>query len=131
MGSFSWKTARTMMTEGFAREAIPSDVHAFCLNGPAYDQVTTLSKFLALGMRLSDVIAAQTINAAAALKRPALGLLEPGSVGDASILSLDEGRFPHEDVGGEVVMAGERPFARGVVMGGRRRRSQEETAQSA
>jgi len=119
MGSFSWKTARAMMAEGFAPDTISSDVHALCINGPAYDQVTTLSKFLALGMRLREVIAASTVNAAAALKRPDLGSLKPDSVGDASILSLDEGRFPLEDVRGEVVTASERLFARGVVIGGR------------
>jgi dihydroorotase len=119
MGSFSWKTARAMMAEGFAPDTISSDVHALCINGPAYDQVTTLSKFLALGMRLGDVIAASTVNAAAALKRPDLGSLKPGSVGDASILALDEGRFPLEDVMGEVVTASERLHARGVVIGGR------------
>jgi dihydroorotase len=119
MGSFSWKTARTMMDEGFAPDTISSDIHALCINGPTYDQVTTLSKFLALGMRLREVIAASTVNAAAALKRPDLGSLKPDSVGDASILSLEEGRFPLEDVRGEVVTASERLFARGVVIGGR------------
>ena len=92
-GSFSWKTARAMLAEGFAPDTISSDVHALCINGPAYDQVTTLSKFLALGMRLRDVIAASTVNAAAALKRPDLGTLKPGSVGDASVLSLERASF--------------------------------------
>jgi dihydroorotase len=119
MGSFSWKTARAMMAEGFAPDTISSDVHALCINGPAFDQVTTLSKFLALGMRLKDVIAASTINAAAALKRPDLGTLKPGAAGDASVLSLDEGAFPLVDVLGETVAASERLHARGVVMGGR------------
>ena len=118
MGSFSWKTARAMMAEGFAPDTISSDVHALCINGPAYDQVTTLSKFLALGMRLGDVIAASTVNAAATLKRPDLGSLKVGSVGDASILSLDEGEFALEDVLGEVVTADKRLHARGVVIGG-------------
>jgi dihydroorotase len=70
-------------------------------------------------MRLRDVIAASTVNAAAALNRPELGTLKPGSVGDASILSLEEGEFPLEDVVGEVVIAGERLLAKGVVIGGR------------
>jgi len=119
MGSFSWKTARAMLGEGFAPDTISSDIHALCIDGPAYDQVTTLSKFLALGMRLKDVIAASTSNAADVLNRPDLGTLKPGSAGDASILSLDEGEFPLEDVRGEVVTARERIFARGVVVGGR------------
>src|SRR5580704_16934610 len=97
MGSFSWKTARAMIDNGFLPDTISSDVHALCIDGPAYDQVTTLSKFLALGMSLPDVIAASTVNAARALSRPDLGSFKPGSVGDASILSLDDGAFPLED----------------------------------
>jgi dihydroorotase len=119
MGSFSWKTARAMIDNGFAPDTISSDVHALCIDGPAYDQVTTLSKFLALGMSLTDVIAASTVNAAKALNRPDLGTLKPGGVGDASILSLDEGAFRLEDVRGEVVTAGQRLHAQGVVVGGR------------
>jgi dihydroorotase len=119
MGSFSWKTARAMMNKGFAPDTISSDVHALCIDGPAYDQVTTLSKFLALGMSLTDVVAASTVNAAKALNRPDLGTFKVGGVGDASILSLDEGAFPLEDVRGEVVKAGHRLFAKGVVVGGR------------
>jgi dihydroorotase len=119
MGSFAWKTARAMMDNNFLPDTISSDVHALCIDGPAYDQVTTLSKFLALGMPLADVIAASTVNAARALNRLELGTLKPGSVGDASVLSLEEGSFPLEDVRGDVVTAGQRLFARGVVVGGR------------
>jgi dihydroorotase len=119
MGSFSWKTARAMMAQDFPPDTISSDVHALCIDGPAYDQVTTLSKFLALGMPLSQVIAASTVNAAVALRRPELGTFKPGSIGDASILEMRQGSFALEDVRGEVVTAKERLFAAGVVMGGR------------
>lgn len=119
MGSFGWKTARAMLAQGFKPDTISSDVHALCINGPAYDQVTTLSKFLALGMPLDEVIAASTVNAAKALGRPELGTFRPGSIGDASILSLRDGAFPLEDVRGEVVTADRRLFAEGVVVGGR------------
>jgi dihydroorotase len=119
MGSFCWNTARAMIDNGFLPDTISSDVHALCIDGPAYDQVTTLSKFLALGISLPEVIAASTVNAARALSRPDLGTFKPGSTGDASILSLDEGAFPLEDVRGEIVTAGRRLHAQGVVVGGR------------
>ena len=64
-------------------------------------------------------VAAGLANAAKALGRPELGSLKPGSVGDASVLSIDEGSFPLEDVRGEVVTADRRIFARGVVIAGR------------
>jgi dihydroorotase len=119
MGSFAWKTGRAMLEQGFAPDTISSDVHALCINGPAFDQVTTLSKFLNLGMPLGDVIAASTINAAKALGRPELGTLKPGSTGDASILSIRQGSFPLEDSRAQVVTANERIFADGVVVAGR------------
>lgn len=118
MGSFSWKTARGMMAAGFPPDVISSDVHALCIDGPAYDQVTTLSKFLPLGMSLTEIVRASTEAPAAALRRPELGTLKPGSVGDASVLSLRPGRFPLEDVRGEVVEVPERLFAEGCVIGG-------------
>lgn len=117
-GSFSWKTARAMMKAGFPPDTISSDVHMLCINGPAYDQVTTMSKFLCLGMDLNTIIAASTINPARALQRPQLGSLRTGSVGDATILTVRSGEFGYEDVLGEVVRGEQRIVSEGVVVGG-------------
>jgi dihydroorotase len=119
MGSFSWKTARAMLAEGFLPDTISSDVHALCIEGPAYDQVTTLSKFLALGVPINDVIAASTVNAAKALNRPELGTFKIGAAGDASILELRSGRFSLEDTRGDIVIAPERLFAAGLIIAGK------------
>ncbi len=118
-GSFSFKTARTMLAKGFLPDTISSDVHALCINGPAYDQVTTLSKFLCLGMTLQEVIATSTVNAARVLRRPELGTLRPGAPGDATILSVLEGRFDYEDVVGEHLEGDRRIVSDGVVIAGR------------
>jgi dihydroorotase len=118
-GSFAFKTARAMLANGFLPDTISSDVHALCINGPAFDQVTTMSKFLCLGMPLADVIAASTVNAAFALRRPELGSLRPGSVGDATILSIKDGRFDYLDVVGEQLTGDRRIVADGVVIAGR------------
>src|ERR671925_450079 len=100
-GSFAFKTARAMLANGFLPDTISSDVHALCIDGPAFDLLTTMSKFLCLGVPLAGVIAAATANAAFALKRPELGSLKPGSAGDATILSIKDGRFDYVDVVGE------------------------------
>ena len=118
-GSFAFKTARAMLANGFEPDTISSDVHTLCINGPAYDQVTTLSKFLCLGMPLDRVIAASTVNAATALKRPELGTLKAGSVGDATILSIKEGKFDYEDVTGEHMTGDRRILSQGVVVAGK------------
>jgi dihydroorotase len=118
-GSFSFKVARTMLANGFMPDTISSDVHTLCINGPAFDQVTTLSKFLCLGVPMAEVIAATTVNAAKALKRTELGSLRPGSPGDASILSIAEGRFDYVDVVGEHLEGDRRIVSDAVVLGGR------------
>ncbi|MFO1130933.1 MAG: amidohydrolase/deacetylase family metallohydrolase [Hyphomicrobiales bacterium] len=119
MGSFAFKTARAMLANGFAPDTISSDVHALCINGPAFDQVTTMSKFLCLGMSLNDVVKASTETAAFALKRPELGSLKPGSAGDATLLSVDSGDFDYVDVVGEHLEGRQRITSRGVVIGGK------------
>jgi dihydroorotase len=118
-GSFAFKTARGMLANGFYPDTISSDVHALCINGPAFDQVTTLSKFLCMGMPVGDVIAATTVNAAMALKRPELGTLKVGGVGDATILSVKSGQFDYVDVVGEHMTGDKRIFSDGVVIAGR------------
>jgi dihydroorotase len=118
-GSFAFKTARAMLANGFYPDTISSDVHILCINGPAFDQVTTMSKFLCMGMPFPDVVAASTVYAAMALRRPELGSLKPGSVGDATLLSIREGKFDYEDVVGEHLIGDRKIASEGVVIGGR------------
>jgi dihydroorotase len=118
-GSFAFKTARAMLANGFYPDTISSDIHALCIDGPAFDQVTTLSKFLCMGMPLSDVIAATTVNSAMALRRPELGSLKTGSVGDATLITIKEGQFDYVDVVGEHMTGNRKIVSEGVVIGGR------------
>jgi len=119
MGSFSFNTARVMLDNGFMPDCISSDVHALCIDGPAFDLLTTLSKFLCLDMPLNEVIRSATMNAANALQRPDLGTFKPGSAGDASILELQDGTFDYVDSTGEHLAGKTRLAARGVVIDGR------------
>jgi len=118
-GSFAFKTARAMLANGFYPDTISSDIHALCIDGPVFDQVTTLSKFLCMGMPLPDVIAASTLNAAMALRRPELGSLKTGSVGDATVISVRQGSFDYVDVVGEHLSGDRKIVCEGVVIGGR------------
>ena len=117
-GSFSFKTARTMMANGFYPDTISSDIHTVCIDGPAFDQVTTLSKFLCLGMDLKDVIAATTVNCGSALQRPEYGSLRVGALGDATILSIQKGAFDYVDVTGEHLIGDRKIVSEGVVLKG-------------
>src|SRR5450432_1065803 len=115
MGSFSFATARAMLANDFQPDCISSDVHALCIEGPAFDLLTTLSKFICLGMPLTEVIRAATEAPARALRRPELGTFRPGSAGDASILSLESGTFDYVDSTGERLSGSSRLSARGIV----------------
>lgn len=118
MGSFSFDTARVMLANGFAPDCISSDVHALCIDGPAFDLLTTMSKFLCLGMPLVEVVRAATVAPAKAMERGDLGTFKTGSIGDASILSFDEGRFDYVDSTGEQLIGRERISAHGIVIDG-------------
>jgi dihydroorotase len=118
MGSFAFKTARTMLANGFAPDCISSDVHALCIDGPAFDLLTTMSKFLCLGMPLGDVVRAATEAPAQALRRSDLGAFRQGAAGDASVLALEDGDFDYVDVTGEHLAGHLRLSARGVVLNG-------------
>ena len=118
-GSFSFKTARAMLANGFQPDTISSDVHTLCIDGPAFDLVTTMSKFLCMGVPLVDVIRQSTVNAAMALRRPELGTLKAGSAGDATILLIKDGEFDYVDVVGEHLAGTKRIISAGVVLGGK------------
>jgi len=118
-GSFGFRTAEGMLAAGFLPDVISSDVHTLSIKGPAFDQLVTMSKFLCLGMDLTEVIRASTLAPAAALGRADLGRLEIGAVGDATVLELVEGNFDYRDVLGEVRSGRWRLKARGLVVAGR------------
>jgi dihydroorotase len=103
MGSFSFESAEACLAQGFLPDVISSDVHALCIDGPAYDLPTTMSKLLSLGMPLERVIAAATSAPARAIGRPDLGTLRPGSPADVTVLDDRTGAFEYVDVTGRTM----------------------------
>ncbi|HWL69100.1 MAG TPA: amidohydrolase/deacetylase family metallohydrolase [Geminicoccus sp.] len=101
MGSFSFEVAEAMLAGGFPPDVISSDVHALCIEGPAWDNLETMSKFLHLGMAVPEIVRAVTKTPADLLRRPDLADLAVGSTGDATVLRIDEGRFRFVDVEGK------------------------------
>ena len=97
-GSFSYEVAEAMLDQGILPDVISSDIHQLSVQGPMFDLPTTLSKFLNLGMTLSDVIERATARPAAAIRRPDLGALRPGSRADIALFRIEEGRHEFFDV---------------------------------
>ena len=117
-GSFAWKSARAMLAEGFRPDVISSDVHAFCINGPAHDNLSVMTKFMALGWTLPEVIEAASIAPARAIKRDDLGHLSKGATGDVSVFREVKGDVALSDVVGEVVHHDRRLSPVGIAVDG-------------
>lgn len=119
MGSFSWDSARKMDAAGFRPDVISSDIHAFCINGPAHDNLNVMTKFLALGWSVKDVIAAASIAPARVLSRPDLGHLGNTAQPEASVIRQTPGSVDLADVMGEVVNYDSMLTPVGTVSGGK------------
>lgn len=117
-GSFDFTVAQAMIDNGFVPDVISSDVHVVSIDGPAFDVLVTMSKFHCMGVPLPDVIRAVTENAARAIGRPDLGSLRPGSPGDATILSLEEGSFEYYDSLGAILTGDKKLNVESIVVGG-------------
>jgi dihydroorotase len=93
-GSFSWEVMSAAMKEDVVPGTISSDLHQFNVTGPVFDLVTTLAKFLHLGMQLEKVIECATINPARAFRFPNQpGTLRVGSEADVAVFQILEGDF--------------------------------------
>lgn len=68
------------------------------MNGAMKDMSNLMSKFLAMGMSIQDVILRSTWNPANVIKRPDLGHLTAGSEADIAVFSVRKGNFGYTDV---------------------------------
>ena len=97
-GSFSFDVADKALSQGFYPGNISSDLHVYNIEGPVHDQLTTLSKFLHLGISLEEVIRLSTETTAKAMGLDdRLGTLRVGAEADVTLMRLEEGHFPFED----------------------------------
>ncbi|MEI6048486.1 MAG: amidohydrolase/deacetylase family metallohydrolase [Bacteroidota bacterium] len=100
-GAFHWSQAIPSIQQGFVADVISSDLHIGSMNSGMKDMTNLLSKFLAMGLSVQDVILRATWNPANVIKRPDLGNLSVGTVADVAVLSLRKGEFGFLDVRGK------------------------------
>jgi dihydroorotase len=101
-GSFSFDVAESALRQGIVPGTISSDLHVYNVNGPVYDQITTISKFLTLGFTLDEVIEKVTFAPAKAMGMTAeIGSLLEGSCADVSIIQLETGTYEYTDAHGQ------------------------------
>ncbi|WP_213991098.1 metallo-dependent hydrolase [Sodalis sp. dw_96] len=105
---FSIKTARSAINDGFYPDIISSDSSRFSFNtSPTFNLPWVMSKLLALGMPLYDIIAACTATPARVMKMPwEIGTLAPGACADIALFKLAQRNATFTDIHGEI-QAGE------------------------
>jgi dihydroorotase len=99
-GSFAWRVAVPAIKQGFLPDSISSDLHTGSMNSGMKDMDNLMSKFLAMGLTLKDVVAESTWNPAREIHREDLGNLSAGSVADVTLLRLEQGTFGYTDMYG-------------------------------
>lgn len=91
--SFAYSQGIPAIKEGFFPNSISTDLHVGSMNAAMKDMLTTMSKFIAMGMPLQDVIAASTWNPAMEIQHQELGNLSVGAGADVAVLTLQNGEF--------------------------------------
>src|SRR5215203_347293 len=92
-GSFDYTVAEAAIQQGCPPDTISSDIHVFSGNTPGMPYLTwVMSKFLAMGLSLEQVVAMATAAPAKVINRaPKLGTLQIGAPADVAIMELVEG----------------------------------------
>ncbi|HEV2493423.1 MAG TPA: amidohydrolase/deacetylase family metallohydrolase [Terriglobia bacterium] len=98
--SFWFRNAVPAAQQGFLPDSISTDLHTGNINGAVVNMITSMSKFLAMGVPLEGVIRRSTVNPAREIHHTELGSLTPGSVADVAVIELLHGRFGYSDCGG-------------------------------
>ncbi len=98
-GSFWFRIAVPAIEQGFLPDTISTDIHKDSIMLSRANMITTMSKFLNIGMTLEQVIERSTVNPAKAIRRPELGTLGEGSGADIAVLALEKGSFAFLDSG--------------------------------
>ncbi len=99
-GSFHFPVAEPLVKQGFWPDSISTDLHSSSVNGAMIDMLNVMSKFLAMGVPLLEVIRESTTNPATEMRRPELGQIGVGAEADIAVLRMEKGKFGYVDVRG-------------------------------
>jgi dihydroorotase len=107
-GSFAWRIAVPALQEGFLPDSISTDLHIGSMNSGMKDMLNLMSKFLALGLSLDDVVRRSTWNPAREIHQEGLGHLSVGAPADVAVLRLESGSYGFVDSFGARLRAKQR-----------------------
>lgn len=96
-GSFWFRNAVPAARQGFIPDSMSTDLHTG--NYTVLSMSNVMSKFLAMGVPLDDIIRRTTVNPAREIRRPDLGTLSVGKEADIAVLEQLQGNFGYIDCG--------------------------------
>jgi len=101
---FRFREARRLLDQGYVPDTASTDLNTFNVDGPVFSLAENLTKLLALGLELNDVVATATTNVARAIGRlDDFGSLAVGRSAEVSVVRVrTDGPFPVSD-GHEVI----------------------------
>ena len=101
-GSFDFTVAEVAIPGGCTPDTISSDMHVLSGNTPGMPFLpNVMSKFLAMGFTLEQVVSMATVAPATIINRaPKIGTLQVGAPGDVAIMELAEGPVTFVDTRG-------------------------------
>ncbi|MFZ2023380.1 MAG: amidohydrolase/deacetylase family metallohydrolase [Terracidiphilus sp.] len=97
-GSFRFRVAVPLIKAGFLPDSLSTDLHTDSMNSNTKDLLNVMSKFMAIGLTLQQVVAETTWNPAREIQQPQLGNLSVGAPADIAVLSEERGRFGFLDM---------------------------------
>jgi dihydroorotase len=97
-GSFRFRVAVPLIKAGFLPDSLSTDLHADSMNSSTKDMLNVMSKFMAMGLTLQQVVADTTWHPAREILRPQLGNLSVGAPADVAVLNLEHGKFGYLDM---------------------------------
>jgi dihydroorotase len=104
---FWFRNAVPAARKGFLPDVLSTGMDKTSLLLPRADMMTTLSKFLNMGVTIENLVERVTVRAARAIKRPELATLREGAVADIAVIEMQTGRFGFLD-DGESPLRGDR-----------------------
>ncbi len=116
---FWFNQAIPAIDQGLKPDTFGTDLHLFSMNASMKNMGNLLSKFMAMGMTLPEVISRASWGTAKAIGREDLGHLSVGAVADIAVFSLREGTYGFVDAGGERIVGNKRLEAEMTLREGR------------
>jgi dihydroorotase len=96
---FWFRNAIPAARMGFLPDVLSTAMDKTSLLLPRADMMTTLSKFLNMGVPIEQLLERVTVRAARAIKRPELATLREGGLADIAVIEMQTGRFGFLDAG--------------------------------